>query len=216
MTHPALRHVPTPNWAALAWSLPYGWYEPPPPPDPSWLPPPGHYHVDPARSSVRAQVRGRRGWRAGTGGVTGSLHCTPRSATVDLAVEAAGLRSGEPDRDRTLRDLLDPPSFPLLRLTTTDLAAAYGAWVLLGELSLRGRAAPVALRLDGVQRQPDGTITVGLRGVLERRASGLRRRVALELDLVATLEPVSSAQPWTAAVVPLLACLTVGIRTAAA
>jgi len=67
-----------------------------------------------------------------------------------------------------------------------------------------------------VQRQPDGTITVGLRGVLERRASGLRRRVALELDLVATLEPVSSAQPWTAAVVPLLACLTVGIRTAAA
>src|SRR4051794_40349036 len=126
MTCPARHHLPTPDWAVLAWSLPYGWYEPPPPPDPSVLPPPGRYHVDPARSSVRAEVHGWRRWWAGTGGVTGSLRCTAGAATVDLAVETAGLRNGDPDRDRTLHSLLDPRSFPLLRLTTTDLADAYG------------------------------------------------------------------------------------------
>ena len=58
MIHPALLHVPTPNWAALAWSMPYGWYEPPPPPDPSDLPPPGRYHLDPG-----PQQRPREGAR---------------------------------------------------------------------------------------------------------------------------------------------------------
>ena len=135
-------------------------------------------------------------------GVTGSLHCTPRSATVDLAVEAAGLRSGEPDRDRTLRDLLDPPSYPLLRFTATELAAAHGAWLVPGQVTLRGRAAPVALWIGPVDRLPDGTITVGLRGTLERRASGFARRVALELTLVAAPEPVSFAPPCIAVAQP--------------
>ena len=64
MIHPALRYPPTPNWAVLAWSLPYGWYEPPPPPDPADLPPPGRYHLDPGRSSVRAEIRRWRRWSA--------------------------------------------------------------------------------------------------------------------------------------------------------
>jgi hypothetical protein len=115
MIHPALLHVPTPNWAALAWSMPYGWYEPPPPPDLSDLPPPGRYHLDPARSSVRAKVRGQRwsDWRR-------------------------------------------------------------------------------------------YTIAVGLRGTLERRASGFARRVALELTLVAAPEPVSFAPPCIAVAQPAL------------
>ena len=198
MIHPALLHVPTPNWAVLAWSLPYGWYEPPPPPDPADLPPPGRYHVDPARSSVRAQVRGLRRWRAGTAGVTGTLRFGSGSATVELAVETAGLRADDPERDRTLHGLLDPPSYPLLRFTATELAAAHGAWLVPGQVTLRGRAAPVALWLDPVHRLPDGTISIGLRGTLERRASGLRRRVALELTLVAAPEPVSFAPPCVA------------------
>jgi polyisoprenoid-binding protein YceI len=199
MIHPALLHVPTPNWAALAWSMPYGWYEPPPPPDPSDLPPPGRYHLDPARSSVRVQVRGLRRWQAGSAGVTGTLRFARGSAAVELTVETAGLRSGDPERDRKLHGLLDPPSFPLVRFTATELAAAHGAWLVPGQVTLRGRAVPVALWIDPVDRLPDGTITVGLRGTLERRASGFARRVALELTLVAAPEPVSFAPPCVAA-----------------
>jgi polyisoprenoid-binding protein YceI len=144
MIHPALLHVPTPNWAAMAWSLPYGWYEPPPPPDPSDLPPPGRYHLDPARSSVRAQIRGLRRWRAGTAGITGTLRFGRGSAAVELAVESAGLRSSDVNRNRVLHGLLDPPAFPLLRFTAGELAAAHGAWLVPGQVTLRGRAAPVA------------------------------------------------------------------------
>ena len=209
MIHPALLHVPTPNWAALAWSMPYGWYEPPPPPDLSDLPPPGRYHLDPARSSVRAKVRGQRWsdwrrWRAGTAGVTGTLRFGRGSAAVELVVETAGLRSGDPERDRMLHGLLDPPSFPLLRFTATELAAAHGAWLVPGQVTLRGRAAPVALWIGPVDRLPDGTIAVGLRGTLERRASGFARRVALELTLVAAPEPVSFAPPCIAVAQPAL------------
>ena len=202
MIHPALLHVPTPNWAALAWLMPYGWYEPPPPPDLSDLPPPGRYHLDPARSSVRAQVRGLRRWQAGSAGVTGTLRFGRGSAAVELAVETAGLHSGDPERDRTLHGVLDPPSFPLVRFTATELAAAHGGWLVPGQVTLRGRAVPVALWIDPVDRLPDGTITVGLRGTLERRASGFARRVALELTLVAAPEPVSFAPPCIAVAQP--------------
>ena len=202
MIHPALLHVPTPNWAALAWSMPYGWYEPPPPPDLSDLPPPGRYHLDPARSSVRAQVRGLRRWQADSAGVTGTLRFGRGSAAVELAVETVGLRSGGPERDRALHGLLDPPSHPLLRFTATELAAAHGAWLVPGQVTLRGRAVPVALWIGPVDRLPDGTITVGLRGTLERRASGFARRVALELTLVAAPEPVSFAPPCIAVAQP--------------
>ena len=204
MIHPALLHVPTPNWAAMAWSMPYGWYEPPPPPDLSDLPPPGRYHLDPARSSVRAEVRGLRRWRAGTAGVTGTLRFVRGSAAVELAVETAGLRSGDLKRDRTLHGLLNPPSYPLLRFTATELAAAHGAWLVPGQVTLRGRAAPVALWIDPVDRLPDGATTISLRGTLERRASGFARRVALELTLVAAPEPVSFAPPCITAAQPAL------------
>ena len=117
MIHPALLHIPTPNWAAMAWSMPYGWYEPPPPPDLSDLPPPGRYHLDPARSSVRAKVRCQRWsdwrrWQAGAAGVTGSLRFGRGSAAVDLAVETAGLRKrrpgARPDAARPARPALEP------------------------------------------------------------------------------------------------------------
>jgi len=202
MIHPALRYVPTPNWAVLAWSLPYGWYEPPPPPDPASLPPPGRYHLDPARSSVRAEVRRRgRRWRAATGGVTGTLRFGRGTATVALAVETAGLRTGDPARDQALHGLLDPASFPLLRFAAPGLAAANGAWLMPGQVTLCGRTAPVALWLDATRRL-DGAITVVLRGTLERRASGWRRRVALELTLVAAPEVLSFAPPCIADTAP--------------
>jgi polyisoprenoid-binding protein YceI len=202
MIHPALRYVPTPHWAVLAWSLPYGWYEPPPPPDPASLPPPGRYHVDPARSSVRAEVRGySRRERATADGVTGTLRFGRGSATVELAVEAAGLHTGDAERDRALHGLLDPASFPLLRFTACGLHPAHGAWLVPGQVTLRGRVAPVALWLDATGRT-DGAVTVVLRGALERAASGLRRRVALELTLVAAPEPVSFAPPCIAGVAP--------------
>jgi hypothetical protein len=197
MTHPVRHHLLTPGWAVLAWSLPYGWYEPPPPPDPADLPSPGHYHLDPGRSGVRAGIRRRRRWSADATGLVGTLRVGCGLA-VDLAVETAGLRTGDPARDRALHDVLDPPSFPLLRFTAGELATAHGAWLVPGQVTLRGRAAPLVLWLHPVHTLPDGAITLGLRGTLERRASGLSRRVELELTLVATRETAPSAPPRVA------------------
>jgi hypothetical protein len=122
MIHPALLHVPTPNWAVLAWSLPYGWYEPRHHPTRRT-----YRHPAAATTSIRrGAVSQRRSAGSGDGGPA-----RPRSATCRLP--------------------------------------------------------------DG------GAIAIGLRGMLERRASGLRRRVALELTLVASPEPVSFAPPCVAA-----------------
>jgi polyisoprenoid-binding protein YceI len=189
-----------PNWALLAWSMPYGWYEPPPPPERGWLPPAGRYRVDPERSTVAARVRsGCRQLRGAAAGLTGALRFGHDAhATVDLAVETAGLHADDRARDGRLQGFLNAPSFPLLRFAATDVAAVHGAWVLPGRLSLRGAAVPLALWLDPVRRLPDGTAELRARGTLDRRSSGLGRQVRVDVALVAVPEPVSFAPPCVA------------------
>ena len=198
MPHPTPPACMAPNWALLAWSMPYGWYEPPPPPERSWLPPSGRYRVDPGRSTLSAGVRsGCRQVRGGAGGLTGALRFG-RDATVstaDLAVETAGLHADDPARDASLQGFLSAPSFPLLRFTATGVAAVHGAWVLPGRLTLRGTAVPLALWLDPVQQLPDGTVELRARGTLDRRHSGIGRRVGVDVSLIAVPEPVSFAPP---------------------
>jgi polyisoprenoid-binding protein YceI len=190
-----LRYAIAPEWAVLAWSLPYGWYQPPPPPERSWLPPPGRYRVDPERSTVSGSVRS--GWRRtrGGGGVTGALRFGRDAAdiAVELAVQAAGLHTGDPARDRTLHALLDAPSHPLVRFTAGELEAAHGGWVLHGLVTGGGAAAPLPLWIDMVSG-PDGAVALWVRGTLEPGASGLRRRVAVELEIVAV--PEATAPPY--------------------
>jgi polyisoprenoid-binding protein YceI len=185
------RYATAPEWAVLAWSLPYGWYGPPPP-DRSWLPRAGRYRVDPERSTLCGTLRsGLRRVRGGAVGVTGALRFG-RDATdvdVDLAVETAGLHTDAPAADRALSSLLDAPSFPLLRFTAGGLGAVHGAWLLDGRLTLRGATVPLSLWPDPVRPLPGDGIALTFRGTLERRASGLGRRIALEIALVAVPEP---------------------------
>lgn len=192
-----------PTWAFVA--LPYGWYAPPPPPERAWLPAPGRYRVDPARSALTASVRAtladtarsrRLRVQARTGHVTGTVRFgRDGDVTVGLQVEATGLRTGDPARDRALHGTLDATAFPLLHFTATELAAVDGAWLLHGQLRLRGAVVPLALWLDPVHRMPDGAIALRARGSLDRRATGLGRRATVEVALVAAPEPVSFAPP---------------------
>jgi len=198
MPRPTPPACTTPDWALLAWSMPYGWYEPPPPPERSWLPPAGRYRVDAGRSTLSAGVRsGCRQVRGGAGGVTGALRFGRDAAdvTVELAVETAGLHADDPLRDEPLHRFLDAPSSPLLRFTATGLAAVHGAWVLPGRLTLRGTSVPLALWLDPVRGLPYGLVELRARGTLDRRRSGLGRRVCVDVALVAVPEPVSFAPP---------------------
>jgi hypothetical protein len=194
--------VTAPTWALM--TLPYGWYAPPSPPERAWLPPPGRYRVDPARSAVTASVRttladtarARRLRVHATGHVTGTLGFGRNGdVSVGLQVEAAGLRTGDPARDRALHRALEATTSPLLRFTAADLAAVDGAWVLCGQLRLRGRVVPLAMWLDPVHRMPDGAIALRARGSLDRRSTGLGRRAVVEVALVAAPEPVSFSPP---------------------
>jgi polyisoprenoid-binding protein YceI len=195
--------VTAPTWALLTMS--YGWYAPPPPPERAWLPLSGRYRVDPAQSALTASVRTtladtarsrRLRVHAKTGHVTGLLRFGhDGDVSVGLQVEAAGLRTGDPARDRALHRRLDTTTFPLLRFTATDLAAVDGAWLLHGQLRLRGTVVPLALWLDPVHRMPDGAIALRAHGSLDRGSTGLGRRAFVEVALVAAPEPVSFAPP---------------------
>jgi polyisoprenoid-binding protein YceI len=74
----------------------------------------------------------------------------PRASSVEVAIDAAGLWTGEPDRDAHLRsaDFLDVEHHPEIRFKG-DKVALLGASdaAMTGELTIRGVARPVTLRV---------------------------------------------------------------------
>jgi len=72
----------------------------------------------------------------------------PRSASVDVTIETAGLWSGEPDRDTHLKsaDFLDVANHPTIRFrgSKVELAGADEAR-LTGDLTIRGVTRPITL-----------------------------------------------------------------------
>jgi polyisoprenoid-binding protein YceI len=72
----------------------------------------------------------------------------PAATSVDVTIDASGLWSGEPDRDKHLKsaDFLDVANHPTIRFRASkiELAGADEAR-LIGELTIRGITRPVTL-----------------------------------------------------------------------
>ena len=83
----------------------------------------------------------------------------PRAASVEVTIDAAGIWTGEPDRDAHLRsaDFLDVERYPkiLFKGNQVEITGATDA-VLTGELTIRGvtRTVPLRVRYLGQWQTP--------------------------------------------------------------
>jgi hypothetical protein len=141
----------------------------------SALPLPGEHAVDPGRSTLRLSVRRWGRWLRFTSPVAGRIWAE-RSAelAVDLAVDLAELAGG---------------TGPGLWIAAAHPTAENGVWVLHGSAEVSGLRRPLTLRLDPVERGPDGTTRLTATGRFDGRDVGLpapvaARRVRIDLGLV--------------------------------
>jgi polyisoprenoid-binding protein YceI len=162
------------------------------------VPAPGTYRIDAARSAITFTTRHLFGLGPVSGGFDlreGEIRVTdPLSESSARAkISAASFRTGNPGRDGAVRSarLLDAGAHPDISFISRRLDQADGRWVLHGLLSVRGKAHPVELAIDGAQPAGrDLRLRASVR--LDRynfgitKARGLAaRHLSLELDIVA-------------------------------
>ena len=126
------------------------------------LPPPGHWTIDPAHSSIQITAR-----HMGLATVTG--HFAEFSGSFEIAepvegsvvqarLKAASIDTGSGMRDDHLRspDFLNVQSNPLIVYAGRDVTAqGDNRWTVNGDLTLRGTTRPVPLDLAYLGTGPD-------------------------------------------------------------
>ena len=177
----------------------------------------GTWKIDPAHSEVSftvrhlavSKVRGR--FTEFEGSVVTAED--PRDSSVTATVDLASVHTGNAQRDAHLRtaEFLDVESHPTMTYRSTGLRVEDdGAFVLDGELTLRGTTLPVPLTLEPHGFGPDPFLedpTAGSRfgltatGAIDRTDFGITtnspipggvlisERVELTLEIQAALEP---------------------------
>jgi polyisoprenoid-binding protein YceI len=106
-----------------------------------------------------------RGW---TPDVSGEIRFDPlrleETAGADILVDARGLDTGDPDRDKDMHEHLQSQGYPTFKLTLTrfvrpDPARKDGPFVLHADLEIRGKS--VSVEAPGVfELRPDGLLHV--------------------------------------------------------
>ncbi|MFI7470071.1 YceI family protein [Nonomuraea sp. NPDC049646] len=148
-----------------------------------------------ARHTVGPAVHGQFDRFAGTGHLDGD---DPSRSRVELTVQAASVRTGNPQRDRYLRGkYLRDADHPVITFTSDRVErTGEAAFRVTGDLSIRGVRNPITLELeltgDGDDLRLKGGVTIDRTdwGVKWTAVAGLvARKVALELDLAATRRP---------------------------
>ena len=167
----------------------------------------GSYQLDLAHTRLgfaarHALVARVHGW---FDSVEGRLHLDGRDPTrcsVALTIDAASIRTNNPDRDAHLRsaDFFDVDRYPTITFESKDVTAlGDDRYRVAGELTIKGITRPVELDLtyQGTCVDPYGQLRVGFEGsgsvkrsdwgltwnvVLEAGGFVLSDRIDLELD----------------------------------
>jgi polyisoprenoid-binding protein YceI len=144
-----------------------------------WIPAPGTYAADPADSSIEFRAR----HLFGLGMVTGSFRLSSASiqvasplegSTAKATIDAASFSTGNARRDKDVRSarFLDVDGSPSITFVSTNVAVADSAWVLEGQVTVRGKTAPVALTIT--ESQPvDGGLDIVAETRIDRHAHGI-------------------------------------------
>jgi polyisoprenoid-binding protein YceI len=163
---------------------------------PSRTPTPGHYRLDPDRTTIRFRtrhmfglgvVRGEFALRGGHVDVADSISDTG----VTAVVVAESFDTGHPTRDRMVRSAtyLDVKRFPDLRFVSDTVEAGADCWIVVGTLYAHGVAAPLRITVSAVEITT-GEITLRASAPVDRFAHGIKsgRGVAarrLSVDIIA-------------------------------
>lgn len=139
--------------------------------------PAGAWAVDPKRSEVHFAIKAMWGMstvRGEFGTCRGGLTVAGASASGEMEVDAAGLRTGNARRDRHLRsaDFFDTERHPWIRFRLAAMTAVDGDLTVAGELRIGDAELRLELPVE-VIHAPDGAL--GLHGttVISRAAAGL-------------------------------------------
>jgi polyisoprenoid-binding protein YceI len=144
-----------------------------------WIPEPGTYVADPAGSSIEFRAK----HLFGLGTVAGNFRIASGTiqvasplerSTVTVTIDASSFSTGNARRDKDVRSarFLDVDRSPSITFVSTKVGAVDSAWVLEGQVTVRGKTAPVALTIT--ESQPaDGGLSVIAETRIDRRAHGI-------------------------------------------
>jgi polyisoprenoid-binding protein YceI len=162
----------------------------------------GDYEIDASHSRIGfaakhamvATVRGQfTGYRA-------EVHLdeeNPANSSVRLEIEAATVDSRNADRDAHLRaaDFFDVENYPTIVFQSTKVEKADDdVYTLIGDLTIKGKTAPVSVEfeLGGTTNDPWGNFRLGFEGrtTVNRRDWGLEWNMPLDKGGVLVSEKV--------------------------
>jgi polyisoprenoid-binding protein YceI len=165
------------------------------------IPATGTYRIDPSGSSVSFTTRHLFGLGVvrGTFGVLSgevTIADPVTASTARAVIDAASFSSGHPQRDKDVKsaNLLHVQEHPHIKFESSQLVPVGDGWVLRGQLTARGNAAPVELAVTESRGSGDG---LALRATtrIDRYAFGLTKRKGLAaryLDLEITAQATRS------------------------
>jgi polyisoprenoid-binding protein YceI len=173
-----------------------------------FIPPPGRYVIDPARSRIGfitkhqfglGTVRGSFAVRSGEMTVTDP----PSGSTLRAVADAASFDSGNKGREKkvlskTLLDVERHPDIEFASTAVTDNGA--GTWTLRGVITARGGRAPVEFTITQATKTGSGFAVVAS-GRVDRYAHGITAMKGLAgryLDLTAEIQVHPAAAPGVA------------------
>ena len=160
------------------------------------LPRSGTYEIDPGASTIVLTTR----HLFGLGRVRGSFDVSggrisvdervgETGAEVDVTVDAGSVDTGNAGRDAAVRSpaFLDSEAHPNIAFRSTGVGREGESWIVWGEVTARGAAVPVDLRVVDL-RETDGGLYVRAAATIDRYAHGMTkfkgvaaRRVHLEI-----------------------------------
>ncbi len=152
-----------------------------------------HYQIDPAHTSAEFKVRHMMisNVKGQFTKVTGSVDFDPTAvsaSSIDVTIDAAGINTGEPQRDEHLKsaDFFDVAKFPHITFRSKKITpTGADAYDVLGELSIHGVTKEIHLAVDSLTpetKDPWGGTRRGATATarINRKDFGLHWNAALE------------------------------------
>jgi polyisoprenoid-binding protein YceI len=152
---------------------------------PSTVPPPGMYTLDPERTTIRADVKAMFGlmtvhgtFRLRDGAI--SIAAEPGGCRVRASVEAGSYDSGHGVRDADVVSarLLDAEAYPEISFTGLGARRDGGQWVVGGSVTAHGTAQPAEVRVTDA-RMEAGMARFRATARLDRGSFGITRKKGL-------------------------------------
>ena len=100
--------------------------------------------------------------RGSFGAITGTIEIAedPTDSTVEVVIDTASISTGDADRDDHVKspDFLNVADHPVMKFVSTAVHASESAWILAGDLTIKGISKPVALDFEfiGLATDPWG------------------------------------------------------------